>query len=72
LNAAEKEVFDMLRLEVSYMGLKDFITYLCTQVIERSDELRQNAHIIDELDISISFANLAEEMNFVRPEIVEE
>jgi DNA mismatch repair ATPase MutS len=41
-------------------------------VIERSTELRQNAHIIDELDVAVSFANFAEEMNFVRPEIVEE
>jgi len=41
-------------------------------VIEHSDQLQQNARTIDELDVSISFANLAEEMNFVRPEIVEE
>lgn len=44
----------------------------CIQVIEHSDQLQQNARIIDELDVSISFANLAEEMNFVRPEIDEE
>jgi DNA mismatch repair ATPase MutS len=41
-------------------------------VIGYSDALRKNAHIIDELDVAISFATLAEEMNFVRPEIVEE
>jgi len=40
-------------------------------VIENSEALRQNAHIIDEIDVAISFATLAEEMNFVRPEIVE-
>ena len=42
------------------------------QVIECSNQLRQNAQLIDELDVSISFALLAVEMNFVRPEIVEE
>jgi DNA mismatch repair ATPase MutS len=41
-------------------------------VVERSTELRQNAYIIDELDVAVAFANLAEEMNFVRPEVVEE
>ena len=40
-------------------------------MIECANELRQNAHIVDELDVAISFANLAEEMNFIRPEVVE-
>ena len=63
----------MLRLEVSYSyEPKGFQNLPRIQVIEHSDKLRQNARIIDELDVTISFANLAEEMNFVRPEIVEE
>ncbi|KAF9535820.1 MutS2 protein [Crepidotus variabilis] len=54
--AAEKEVFDMLRLEV----------------ISHSSELRRNAHVIDQLDVALSFAVLAEEMNFARPEVTED
>ncbi|KAF8973763.1 muts domain V-domain-containing protein [Flammula alnicola] len=53
LASAEKDVFERLRLEV----------------IENFHQLRQNAQIIDELDVAISFALLATEMNFVRPEI---
>ncbi|KDR85195.1 hypothetical protein GALMADRAFT_149686 [Galerina marginata CBS 339.88] len=53
LHGAEKEVFEGLSLEV----------------IEHAHQLRQNAQVIDELDVAIAFAMLAEEMNFVRPEI---
>jgi len=45
---------------------------MCTQVIEHAHKLRQNAQVIDELDVLLSFAVLAEDMNFVRPEIKEE
>ncbi|KIM48011.1 hypothetical protein M413DRAFT_61970, partial [Hebeloma cylindrosporum] len=53
LNLAEKEVLEILRREV----------------VEYSHQLRQNAQVIDELDIAVSFSRLAYEMNFVRPEI---
>lgn len=56
LASAEKEIFESLRLEV----------------IENAEKLRKNAQVIDELDVAISFAVLATEMNFVRPEITEE
>ncbi|KAH7915333.1 muts domain V-domain-containing protein [Hygrophoropsis aurantiaca] len=48
---AERVAFGVLRDEV-----KGF-----------SAQLRRNAHIMDELDITIGFANLAAEMQFVRP-----
>ncbi|KAH7924896.1 hypothetical protein BV22DRAFT_1012398 [Leucogyrophana mollusca] len=48
---AEKEAFCILRNEV-----KGFSVYL-----------RRNARIMDELDVTIGFANLAAEMRFVRP-----
>ncbi|KAF8807596.1 hypothetical protein BYT27DRAFT_7223410 [Phlegmacium glaucopus] len=51
LTLAEKEVLQMLRLEI----------------IRHSSQLRQNAQIIDELDVLLSFATLAVEMNFVQP-----
>ncbi|KAJ3510725.1 hypothetical protein NLJ89_g4516 [Agrocybe chaxingu] len=56
LRAAEKEVFDMLRFEV----------------IQHSAQLKQNAQVIDELDVLVSFSLLAAEMNFVRPSIAED
>ncbi|PPQ69068.1 hypothetical protein CVT25_004244 [Psilocybe cyanescens] len=56
ITQAEKEVFEQLSLEV----------------IEHARELRQNAQVIDELDVAISFAVLADEMKFVRPELSED
>ncbi|KAF9480038.1 hypothetical protein BDN70DRAFT_878068 [Pholiota conissans] len=56
LTSAEKEIFESLRLEV----------------IENAEKLRKNAQIIDQIDVAISFAVLAIEMNFVRPEITED
>ena len=34
--------------------------------------LRRNACIVDELDVTLSFANLAAEMGFVRPTLTDE
>ncbi|KAH9937523.1 muts domain V-domain-containing protein [Fomitopsis serialis] len=48
---AEKEAFEMLREEVNV----------------HAGRLRSNARIIDELDVTLAFAMLATEMNFVRP-----
>ncbi|KAI0735350.1 muts domain V-domain-containing protein [Earliella scabrosa] len=55
INIAEREAFEMLR--------KDVISY--------SVELRRNARIVDELDVTLAFANLAVEMRFVRPVVTE-
>ncbi|EJF66544.1 hypothetical protein DICSQDRAFT_142135 [Dichomitus squalens LYAD-421 SS1] len=52
---AEKEAFEVLRNEV----------------ISQSTSLRRNARIIDELDVTLAFANLAVEMHFVRPTVTE-
>jgi DNA mismatch repair ATPase MutS len=54
--AAEKQAFDSLRNEVK----------MC------AGQLRRNARIIDELDVTLAFANLAVEMNFCRPQITDE
>jgi DNA mismatch repair ATPase MutS len=47
----EKHAFEMLRLEVNM----------------EAGLLRRNARIMDELDVTLGFANLANEMQFVRP-----
>ncbi|KAI8995471.1 muts domain V-domain-containing protein [Trametes punicea] len=55
ISLAEKEAFDLLRSEVT----------------AHSHLLRRNARIIDELDVTLAFANLAIEMRFVRPNVTE-
>ena len=59
----------MLRLEVSVSlpKLLGGLNSRSNQIIQHSNQLRQNAQIIDELDVLLSFAALASEMNFVRP-----
>ena len=37
------------------------------QVNADAGALRRNARILDELDVALGFADLATEMNFVRP-----
>ncbi|KAI0082196.1 hypothetical protein K474DRAFT_1655535 [Panus rudis PR-1116 ss-1] len=56
ISLAEKEAFEILR----------------GQVIAHEHDLRKNARIMDELDVVLAFANLAEELNFVRPIIKED
>ncbi|TCD67520.1 DNA mismatch repair ATPase msh1 [Steccherinum ochraceum] len=51
IQVAEREAFDILRGEVNMRAL----------------DLRKNSRILDELDVTLAFANLAEEYNFVRP-----
>ncbi|PFH54668.1 hypothetical protein AMATHDRAFT_72435 [Amanita thiersii Skay4041] len=51
LNIAEKEAFDALRKEVNLSA----------------SSFRRGAQIIDEIDISLAFASIATEMNFVKP-----
>ncbi|KAJ6519566.1 muts domain V-domain-containing protein [Mycena sanguinolenta] len=53
---AEKEAFESLRMEVN----------------SHAPQLRRNARILDELDVTLGFANLAKEMNFVRPVLTED
>ncbi|KAI0757170.1 muts domain V-domain-containing protein [Daedaleopsis nitida] len=55
ITAAEKEAFELIRNDVT----------------AHSTELRRNARIIDELDATLAFANLAVEMRFVRPVVTE-
>ena len=38
----------------------------------KESALRRNARIVDELDVTLGFANLAAEMDFVRPTLTEE
>ncbi|KAF7339689.1 DNA mismatch repair protein [Mycena sanguinolenta] len=56
LMIAEKEAFESLRMEVN----------------SHAPQLRRNARILDELDVTLGFANLAREMNFVRPVLTED
>ncbi|KAI0778013.1 muts domain V-domain-containing protein [Trametes elegans] len=51
ISNAEKEAFEIMRNEVT----------------AHASELRLNARIVDELDVTLAFANLAAEMRFVRP-----
>ncbi|KAH9946837.1 muts domain V-domain-containing protein [Amylocystis lapponica] len=53
--AAEREAFETLRNEVNV----------------HANRLRQNARILDELDVTVAFANLASEMKWVRPTLNE-
>ncbi|KAL7285659.1 hypothetical protein ACG7TL_000764 [Trametes sanguinea] len=55
ISVAEKEAFELLKNEVT----------------AQSHLLRRNARIIDELDVTLAFANLAVEMRFVRPVVTE-
>ncbi|KAJ7706453.1 muts domain V-domain-containing protein [Mycena rosella] len=54
--AAEKEAFESLRMDVN----------------SHATQLRRNARILDELDVTLAFANLAKEMGFVRPVLTED
>ncbi|KAG6845947.1 hypothetical protein H0H87_010995 [Tephrocybe sp. NHM501043] len=56
LMMAEKEAFETLRDEVNSYSLS----------------LRCNARILDELDVAMSFATVASELNFVKPELTDE
>ncbi|KAJ7630683.1 muts domain V-domain-containing protein [Roridomyces roridus] len=56
LVAAEKEAFESLRMDVN----------------GHASQLRRNARILDELDVTLAFANLAKEMNFVQPVLTED
>ncbi|KAI0304636.1 muts domain V-domain-containing protein [Russula brevipes] len=53
--SAEKEAFDVLRNEVKM----------------HETQLRQNARVIDELDVALGFASLASEMHFTRPNVTD-
>ncbi|TFK40961.1 muts domain V-domain-containing protein [Crucibulum laeve] len=53
LVSAEKEAFEMLRNEVNM----------------HANSLRSSIQILDELDVVLSFADLALELNFVKPQI---
>ncbi|KAF9015364.1 muts domain V-domain-containing protein [Cyathus striatus] len=56
LAMAEKEVFGLLRNKVA-----------CFET-----QLRRNAQVIDELDVLLAFAELAADMNFVKPTVTTE
>lgn len=42
------------------------------KVTTHVEDIRHNARIIDELDVTLGFANLAAEMNFCRPTMTDE
>ncbi|KAI0785994.1 muts domain V-domain-containing protein [Abortiporus biennis] len=56
IGIAEKEAFEQLREKVNH----------------HSNQLRRNARILDELDVTIGFASLADDMAFTRPDMRED
>ena len=71
--AAERDAFEELRAEVSVFTLSAIVVYSQkTQVNAYSGPIWRNARILDELDVTLAFANLATEMQFVRPTITAE
>lgn len=56
ISNAEKEIFDTLRDEVKVFA----------------PQLRRNARIMDELDVTIGFANLATELRLTRPTVTDD
>jgi DNA mismatch repair ATPase MutS len=70
--AAERDAFDAIRNDVSSQRNTSCLPFITIQVIASALQLRRNARVLDELDVTISFANLAQEMNFVRPILVEQ
>jgi DNA mismatch repair ATPase MutS len=69
---AEKEAFESLRSEVRNFYLFSRMTTNPPQVNAYSLQLRRNARLLDELDVTLSFANLATERNFVKPLLKDE
>lgn len=71
LLAAEKEAFDNLRAEVNLFirNANFFLTYL--QVNFQASLLRRNARILEELDVTLSFAELAVNNDWKRPTVLD-
>jgi DNA mismatch repair ATPase MutS len=40
-----------------------------TQVVDVSEDVQHNAHLVDELDLALSFAQTAVDLNYVRPKL---
>ncbi|TFY70702.1 hypothetical protein EVG20_g2315 [Dentipellis fragilis] len=56
ISAAEREVFETLRSEV----------------VTHEGLLRRNARVVDEIDVTLGFAQLAADMNLVRPTLTDD
>ena len=70
---AERQAFESLRDEVfNLICVTVGQPLIIFQVNAHTSVLRRNARIVDELDVTLAFAHLAEEMNFVRPIICDE
>lgn len=67
----ERVAFHQLREAVSKSTLILAFHSRPIQVTVESGNLRKNARIIDEIDVTLGFAELAVEMNFVRPAVTE-
>jgi DNA mismatch repair ATPase MutS len=72
ITAAEKKAFETLREEVCTFFLPYLSKSQDPQVTTHTEDVRQNARIIDELDVALGFATLAAEMNFCRPTMTNE
>jgi DNA mismatch repair ATPase MutS len=70
----ERAAFNELRADVSMALYRagNETYWVSEQVTKQSSNLRKNARIIDELDVTIGFAELAVEMNLVRPVVTDE
>lgn len=69
---AEKKAFETLRDEVCTPSVLCLSKSQIHQVTTHVEDIRQNARVIDELDVTLGFANLAAEMKFCRPTITNE
>ena len=69
---AEKEAFEFLRAEVRGGIPCNMCEFMYYQINLYATALRRNARILDELDIAVGFANLAVQMNFIRPVLTNE
>lgn len=72
--SAEKEAFETLRQEAIPLlfSFTDDELIFPIQVNLHAPSLRRNARVLDELDVTMAFAQLAADMNFIRPSIQEE
>lgn len=75
LTMAEKEAFETLRNEVKACSIPTLwskVIDCSAKVNSYAQSLRRNARLLHELDVAISFAKLAAELNFVRPTLMDE
>jgi DNA mismatch repair ATPase MutS len=64
---AQRRAFDLLRDKASHTFRSCDTTADDTQIVSRSIDIQHNAELMDELDLSLSFAQTAADLGYVRP-----